>query len=144
MTVNRQWKFPDGARCTRHVLSLVGADRVNRVIRQPERRGFDCLAAKTREAEDHPEDRMASAEQPPTSGRAEVRIVAASPEVARAIADVLRRCFAATEQRSYPAGNEGGTRLHLTVDTTHPAALAQSWLLASQSSEDDRPQPDEV
>lgn len=52
---------------------------------------------------------------------AEVRIVAATPEAARRVAEVLRRCFASTEQRSYPAGGEGGTRLHLTLDTARTA-----------------------
>jgi hypothetical protein len=80
----------------------------------------------------------------PSAGRAEVRIVSASPEAARQVAEVLRHCFASTEQRSYPAGAEGGTRLHLTVDTTHTAGPARSWLLASQSSGQDRPQTDEV
>ena len=58
---------------------------------------------------------MQSTEKP-SEGHAEVHIVAASPEVARRVAEVLRRCFAATEQRSYPAGSDGGTRLDLTVD----------------------------
>jgi hypothetical protein len=80
----------------------------------------------------------------PSTGRAEVRIVSASPEAARQVAEVLRHCFASTEQRSYPAGAEGGTRLHLTVDTTHTAGPARSWLLASQYSGQDRPQTDEV
>ncbi|GAA4090109.1 hypothetical protein [Streptomyces shaanxiensis] len=74
----------------------------------------------------------------PPDGHAEVRVVAASPEVARRVAEVLRRCFAATEQRSYPAGTEGGTCLQLTVDTTRPAEPARSWLETSRSSEDDR------
>ncbi|MFD8869461.1 hypothetical protein ACFV1F_34925 [Streptomyces sp. NPDC059590] len=85
--------------------------------------------------------------QPPESpspGRAEVRIVSASPEAARQVAEVLRRCFAGAEQRSYPAGADGGTRLHLTVDTRHTAGPARSWLLASQSSGQDRTQTDEV
>jgi hypothetical protein len=85
--------------------------------------------------------------QPPESppaGRAEVRIVAASPEVARQVAEVLRRCFDGTEQRSYPAGAEGGTRLHLTVDTTHTAEPARPWLVASRSSGRDPTQTDEV
>lgn len=85
--------------------------------------------------------------QPPESppaGRAEVRIVAASPEVARQVAEVLRSCFDGTEQRSYPAGTEGGTRLHLTVDTTHTAEPARSWLVASRSSGRDTTQTDEV
>ena len=69
----------------------------------------------------------------PSDGHAEVRIVAASPEVARRVAEVLRHCFAATEQRSYPASIEGGTRLQLTVDTNHPAEPARSWLETSRS-----------
>lgn len=80
----------------------------------------------------------------PSAGRAEVRIVAASPEAARRVAEVLRRCFAGAEQRSYPAGADGGTRLHLTVDTTHTAEPARSWLLASRSSGQDPTQTDEV
>ncbi|MBC9728542.1 hypothetical protein [Streptomyces sp. TRM68367] len=80
---------------------------------------------------------MPPTETPP-DGHAEVRVVAASPEVARRIAEVLRHCFAATEQRSYPADTEGGTRLQLTVDTTRPAEPARSWLETSRSSEDDR------
>ncbi|MGP4003810.1 hypothetical protein [Streptomyces sp. 8N706] len=80
----------------------------------------------------------------PSSGHAEVRIVAASPEAARQVAEVLRRCFAATEQRSYPTDDGGGTRLHLTVDTTRVAEPAQSWLVTSQSSEENRTQTDEV
>ncbi|MBT2423902.1 hypothetical protein J7F01_30880 [Streptomyces sp. ISL-22] len=86
---------------------------------------------------------MKAPELPPT-GHAEVRIVAATPEAARHIAEVLRRCFAATEARSYPAGADGGTRLHLTVDTTHMAEPVRSWLVTSQSSRDDHAQPDEI
>ncbi len=82
--------------------------------------------------------------EPSADGHAEVRIVAASPDAARQVAEVLRRCFAATEQRSYPAGNDGGTRLHLTVDTTQTAEPARSWLAASQSSGQDHEQTDEV
>ncbi|MFF5925414.1 hypothetical protein [Streptomyces hydrogenans] len=67
----------------------------------------------------------------PPPGRAEIRIVAATPDTARRVADVLRRCFAGGEQRSYPAPG-GGTRLHLTVDTTHPAEPARSWLATSR------------
>ncbi|MFI5687347.1 hypothetical protein [Streptomyces sp. NPDC051636] len=70
----------------------------------------------------------------PSDGHADVRIVAASPEVARRVAEVLRHCFAATEQRSYPAGAGGGTRLQLTVDTTRAAEPARSWLETSRSS----------
>ncbi|AWE54056.1 MULTISPECIES: hypothetical protein [Streptomyces] len=75
----------------------------------------------------------------PSEGHAEVHIVAASPEVARRVAEVLRRCFAATEQRSYPAGPDGGTRLDLTVDTTRAAEPARSWLETSRSAQDSRP-----
>ncbi len=80
----------------------------------------------------------------PSAGHAEVRIVAADPEAARHVAEILRRCFSAAEARSYPAGPDGGTRLHLTVDTTRMAEPARSWLLASQSSRDDHTQPDEI
>lgn len=80
----------------------------------------------------------------PSAGRAEVRIVAATPEVARRVADVLRHCFDSTEQRSYPAGGEGGTRLHLTVDTSHTAEPARSWLASSRPSFDDRVRAAEV
>ncbi|GLF95890.1 hypothetical protein [Streptomyces yaizuensis] len=67
----------------------------------------------------------------PTAGHAEVRIVAASPDAARAVAEALRHCFAGTEQRSYPAPG-GGTRLHLTVDTGTAAGPARSWLATSR------------
>ncbi|MFE1308515.1 hypothetical protein [Streptomyces sp. NPDC058755] len=80
----------------------------------------------------------------PSEGHAEVRIVAATPEVARRVAAVLRRCFASTEQRSYPAGHGGGTRLHLTLDTAHAAEPARSWLATSESTDQDRTHADEV
>ncbi|WP_037683230.1 hypothetical protein [Streptomyces griseus] len=73
-----------------------------------------------------------------SDGHAEVRIVAASPEAARRVAEALRCCFAATEQRSYPAGADGGTRLDLTVDTARVAEPARSWLETSRSVEDGR------
>ncbi|MEU3658003.1 hypothetical protein AB0E67_35755 [Streptomyces sp. NPDC032161] len=57
---------------------------------------------------------------------------------------VLRHCFDSTEQRSCPAGREGGTRLHLTVDTAHPAEPARSWLATGRASAADRPQHDDV
>jgi hypothetical protein len=66
------------------------------------------------------------------------------PGGARHVAEILRRCFAAAEARSYPAGADGGTRLHLTVDTTRVAEPVRSWLLTSQSSRDDHTQPDEI
>ncbi|MDJ0382340.1 hypothetical protein [Streptomyces sp. G-G2] len=74
---------------------------------------------------------QAGTRTPPSSGRAEVRVVAASPGAARAVAEVLRRCFAGSEQRSYPAP-DGGTRLHLTVDTDAAAGPARSWLARSR------------
>lgn len=73
--------------------------------------------------------------QTPSDGYAEVRVVAASPEVARRVAEILRRCFDTTEQRSYPAGPDGGTLLDLTVDTTHAAEPARSWLETSRSAQ---------
>ncbi|QNS05489.1 hypothetical protein [Streptomyces xanthii] len=78
----------------------------------------------------------------PTPGHAEVRIVAATPDAARAVAEVLRRCFAGGEQRSYPAPG-GGTRLHLTVDTTHLAEPARSWLATSRPSHGTGPHSEE-
>ncbi|MFJ2895868.1 hypothetical protein ACIO87_13405 [Streptomyces sp. NPDC087218] len=75
-------------------------------------------------------------------GHAEVRIVAASPETARIVADVLRRCFAGGEQRSYPAPG-GGTRLHLTVDTAHTAESARSWLATSRPPSGSGPHAEE-
>ncbi|MFI7006032.1 hypothetical protein [Streptomyces sp. NPDC050145] len=78
----------------------------------------------------------------PTPGHAEVRVVAATPDAARAVAEVLRRCFAGGEQRSYPTPG-GGTRLHLTVDTTHTAEPARSWLAASSPSHGTVPHSEE-
>ncbi|CAM5643900.1 hypothetical protein STENM223S_02293 [Streptomyces tendae] len=75
---------------------------------------------------------MDSPPDTPSHGYAEVQVTAASPEVARRVAEVLRHCFATTEQRSYPAGTEGGTRLELTVDTTRAAEPARSWLESSR------------
>ncbi|PIM70832.1 hypothetical protein CTU88_20165 [Streptomyces sp. JV178] len=72
----------------------------------------------------------------PSASHAEVRVVAPSPEVARRVAEVIRRCFDSTEQRSYPAGPDGGTRLDLTVDTAHAAEPARSWLETSRSTGD--------
>ncbi|WP_412079287.1 hypothetical protein ACLF6K_23235 [Streptomyces xanthophaeus] len=68
----------------------------------------------------------------PSPGHAEVRIIAHTPEAARAVAEALRHCFASAEQRSYPA-LDGKTRLHLTVDTAKPAGPARSWLAASRT-----------
>lgn len=82
---------------------------------------------------------------PPSAENVEVRLVASSPEAARRVAEVLRRCFASSEQRSYPVGTvAGGTRLHLTVDTARPAEPARSWLVTSQSSGDSRTHTDEL
>lgn len=62
----------------------------------------------------------------PEAGSAEVSIVAGSPEAARQIADMLGEHFRATEQRSYPTGSDGVTRLRLNVSTVvpHPPAVA--------------------
>ncbi|GLV82457.1 hypothetical protein Slala03_21460 [Streptomyces lavendulae subsp. lavendulae] len=68
----------------------------------------------------------------PSPGHAEVRIIARTPEAARAVAEALRRCFAGSEQRSCPAP-DGNTRLHLTVDTATPAGPARSWPAASRA-----------
>ncbi|MEU6184063.1 hypothetical protein [Streptomyces coeruleorubidus] len=73
-------------------------------------------------------------QETPPDGHADIRIVAASPEVARRVTEVLRRCFATREKPSYPADAEGGTRLQLTVDTTSAAEPVRSWLETSRSS----------
>ncbi|WSS24400.1 hypothetical protein OG519_15870 [Streptomyces sp. NBC_01190] len=74
----------------------------------------------------------------PRAGHAEVEIVAASPGVARKVAEALRLRFAAAEERSYPAGGEnGGTRLVLTVDTIHLPPTEGSrnlWLVGDERS----------
>ncbi|WP_340559839.1 hypothetical protein [Streptomyces sp. GSL17-111] len=82
--------------------------------------------------------------EPLPEGRAEVRVVAASPEAARRVAEAIRRSFDATEQRSFPAGTDGGTRLDLTVDTTRAAGRTRSWLRSSTSSTDIDPQADDA
>ncbi|MGX2998783.1 hypothetical protein JNUCC64_31705 [Streptomyces sp. JNUCC 64] len=69
---------------------------------------------------------------PPSLGHAEVRIIAHTPEAARAVAEALRLCFAGAEQRSYP-GLDGDTRLHLTVDTATPVGPVGPWLETSRS-----------
>ncbi|MCX5301867.1 MULTISPECIES: hypothetical protein [Streptomyces] len=79
----------------------------------------------------------------PSLGHAEVRIIAHTPEAARAVAEALRRCFAGAEQRSYPA-LDGNTRLHLTVDTATPAGPARSWLAASRTTAGTGAHSDEV
>ncbi|MDI9888554.1 hypothetical protein QMZ92_30340 [Streptomyces sp. HNM0645] len=78
----------------------------------------------------------------PRPGLAEIRIVAATPEAARTVAEVIRRCFAGTEQRSYPAPG-GGTRLHLTVDTETAAGPARSWLATSRPATGSGPHAEE-
>ncbi|MEU5160593.1 hypothetical protein AB0G74_13425 [Streptomyces sp. NPDC020875] len=80
---------------------------------------------------------------PSSLGHAEVRIIAHTPEAARAVAETLRRCFAGAEQRSYP-GLDGDTRLHLTVDTATPAGPVRSWLAASLPSAEAGTHADEV
>jgi hypothetical protein len=77
-------------------------------------------------------------------GRVEVRMLAEDPEAARRVADSLRVLFAGAEQRSYPAGRSGtGTRLHLTLDTSHTSDPPRSWLDASRPSTD-QTHPDEA
>jgi hypothetical protein len=73
----------------------------------------------------------------PAPGLAEVRITAASPDVARQVAEALRLWFASTEQRSYPVGRDG-TRLHLTVDTAHApeqSAASRRWPLTGNAAD---------
>ncbi|WP_404958406.1 hypothetical protein [Streptomyces sp. 147326] len=79
----------------------------------------------------------------PSLGHAEVRIIAHTPEAARAVAEALRRCFAGAEQRSYPA-LDGNTRLHLTVDTATPAGPVRTWLATSRTPAGSGAHSDEI
>ncbi|MFB8394603.1 hypothetical protein [Streptomyces yangpuensis] len=79
----------------------------------------------------------------PSLGHPEVRIIAHTPEAARAVAEALRRCFAGAEQRSYPA-LDGNTRLHLTVDTATPAGLDRSRPAAIRPSAGTGAHSDEI
>ncbi|WP_326599197.1 hypothetical protein [Streptomyces sp. NBC_01803] len=64
---------------------------------------------------------MVSDEPHSAPGLAEVRIIAASPEAARQIAETLRLRFATTVRRGHPVDDRlGETTLHLTVDTARP------------------------
>jgi hypothetical protein len=76
-------------------------------------------------------------EPPPAAGLAEVRVIAAHPDTARLVAQVLRRYFSSDEPRSYPAGDDGsGTLLHFTVDTGRDDAsppLPGPWLASSRT-----------
>ncbi|MFC4506852.1 MULTISPECIES: hypothetical protein [Streptomyces] len=90
---------------------------------------------------DHPDpvDRGPGAPEIPPEGEglAEVRIIAADPDVARRVALVLRQVFPTDEPRSYPTGPDGhGTLLHLTVDTggaTDIPSGPSRWLDSSSS-----------
>lgn len=80
----------------------------------------------------------------PSLGHAEVRIIANTPEAARAVAEVLHRSFAGAEARSYP-GLDGDTRLHLSVDTaTPPAGPARPPLATSRTPVGIGTHPDEI
>jgi hypothetical protein len=77
---------------------------------------------------------------------AEVRIIAASPDIAQRVAQLLRRNLRCDEPRSYPAGPDGqGTLLHLTVDTGHVGEelFAQSPWLATSHTQARRAHTDE-
>ncbi|MFJ2925341.1 hypothetical protein ACIPIU_09995 [Streptomyces massasporeus] len=77
---------------------------------------------------------------------AEVRIIAASPDVAQRVVQLLRRNFRCDEPRSYPAGPDGqGTLLHLTVDTGQvgEGSSAQSPWLATSHTQARRAHTDE-
>ncbi|MGC9538227.1 hypothetical protein [Streptomyces sp. UG1] len=74
----------------------------------------------------------------PSEGHADVRIVAASPEAARRVAEVLPPLLRSHRASSCPAGAGGGTRLELVVDTTRAAEPARSWLETRCSPGEDR------
>ncbi|MDQ0714934.1 hypothetical protein QFZ55_004386 [Streptomyces luteogriseus] len=82
----------------------------------------------------------------PMGDLAEVRIIAASPDIAQRVAQLLRRSLRCDEPRSYPAGPDGqGTLLHLTVDTGHVGEepFAQSPWLATSHTQARRAHTDE-
>ncbi|MEW2608731.1 hypothetical protein AB0937_00655 [Streptomyces sp. NPDC047880] len=82
----------------------------------------------------------------PMGGLAEVRIIAASPDIAQRVARLLRRNLRCDEPRSYPAGPGGqGTLLHLTVDTGHVGGetFTQSPWLATSHTQARRAHTDE-
>ncbi|MGW0331663.1 hypothetical protein ACWD0J_07245 [Streptomyces sp. NPDC003011] len=93
-------------------------------------------------------DAQLAADMTPPEGDAlaEVRIIAADPDVAQKVALLLRQAFDCDEPRSYPAGADGhGTLLHLTVDTRHlpdDAPELSPWLVSSRS-QGSRAHPDE-
>ncbi len=78
-------------------------------------------------------DKYIETQPMPSVGHAEVRIIAHTPEAARAVAQALRHCFDGAEQRSYP-GLDGDTRLHLTVDTATPGGPARPWPATSTTT----------
>ncbi|MEU7162433.1 hypothetical protein AB0A82_41810 [Streptomyces chrestomyceticus] len=73
-------------------------------------------------------------------GYVDVRIEAASPEAARLVAQTLRDRYAGAEQRSYPDAPDGGTRLHLTIDTTRTPDTVEAprpWPIAGRPHHDE-------
>jgi hypothetical protein len=95
------------------------------------------VSESAREAPGAPPASAHADEEPPEGELAEVRIIAANPDIAQRVAQLLREAFDCDEPRSYPAGVDGrGTLLHLTVDTAHPSATqpsASPWLTTSRS-----------
>ncbi|MGX1562480.1 hypothetical protein [Streptomyces sp. NPDC055506] len=82
----------------------------------------------------------------PMGDLAEVRIIAASPDIAQRVAQLLRRNLRCDEPRSYPAGPGGqGTLLHLTVDTGQAGeeTFTQSPWLATSHTQARRAHTDE-
>lgn len=104
-------------------------------------------AESARDTSEIPSASAYADEDPPVGEFAEVRIIAANPDTAQRVAQLLRQGFRCDEPRSYPAGADGrGTLLHLTVDTARPSAApssastsapapapASSWLTSSRS-----------
>lgn len=83
-------------------------------------------------------DMGSTSDRPPEGDDlAEVRIIAADPDVAQRVALLLRQVFHCDEPRSYPTGPDGhGTLLHLTVDTGRVADASpdpSTWLVSSRS-----------
>ncbi|KOV63621.1 hypothetical protein ADK64_20915 [Streptomyces sp. MMG1121] len=79
-------------------------------------------------------------EDPPVGGLAEVRIIAANPDSAQRVAQLLRENFRSDEPRGYPAGTDGrGTLLRLTVDTGNAPRVPLSGRLQAERAPIDEP-----
>lgn len=104
---------------------------------RPHRTDGSKSSDSTHETRQAPPPYPEAAEEPPEGELAEVRVIAATPDIAQRVALILREAFPTDEPRSYPAGPDGrGTLLHLTVDTAHLAQTPSAespWFVTSRT-----------